>query len=229
MNSEEYLENYYKSASSWENDVSRIANRSLKVSWFITIISLLIAVFCALSLALLLPLKSYEPYVIEVDKTTGYLEVKRPLSFGAVTPSEAVTTMFVSGYVLSRETYDPANLQKDFNDTQALSTGTALKDFHQYYAAESQQNPVNLYGRRARILPTIKSVSILPDQTAKVRFSLRLIENGSETRTDWLATVNYSYSEDAVENELRFTNPLGFSVSEYRREQEGVPSGGNSP
>lgn len=226
MNSDEFLENYYKSAASWENDVSRIANRSLKFSWFITAVSLTIAALCAASLVLLLPLKSYEPYVIEVDKTTGYLEVKRPLVYGSITPSEAVTTMFAVRYILARETYDPVNLQKDFNDTQAFSSGTALTDFHKYYAPDSPQNPVNIYGRRARIIPTVKSVDIQDGSRALVRFSLRTIEGGTETSSDWLATLTYSYAETAIENQKRFDNPLGFSVSDYRREQEGAGASG---
>ena len=228
MNSDEFLENYYKSAASWENDVSRIANRSLKVSWFITAVSLTIAALCAASLVLLLPLKSYEPYVIEVDKTTGYLEVKRPLVYGTVSPSEAVTTMFAVRYVLARETYDPANLQNDFNDTQAFSTGTALSDYHQYFAPESRDNPVNLYGRRARIIPTIKAVEVKDGQRAIVRFALRTIENGTEKSADYVATLNYAYAENAVENQTRFDNPLGFSVSDYRREPEGAVTAGTA-
>lgn len=222
LNSDEFLEEYYRSAASWENDVSRIANRSLKFSWLITAVSLTIAALCAASLVALIPLKTYEPYVIEVDKTTGYLEVKRPLVYSSVTPSEAVTTMFAVRYVLARETYDPVNLQQDFNDTQAFSSGTALSDFQKHYAPDNAENPVNLYSRRARIIPTIKAVEVLDSERARVRFSLRTIETSAETSTDWQATLHYKYADNPVENQKRFDNPLGFSVTDYRREQEGA-------
>ncbi|MBR7560253.1 hypothetical protein KC218_27265, partial [Mycobacterium tuberculosis] len=73
-------------------------------------------------LALLLPLKSFEPYVIEVDKTTGFMEIKQPLADGDLTQNEAIARMYVVRYLKARETYDPATVKDNFDLAQLLST-----------------------------------------------------------------------------------------------------------
>jgi type IV secretion system protein VirB8 len=43
------------------------------------------------SLVGLAPLKTYEPYMIVVDKSSGFVEIKRPMAEGPLTQDEAVT------------------------------------------------------------------------------------------------------------------------------------------
>lgn len=97
-------------------------------------------------LALRLPLRSFEPYVIEVDKTTGFMEIKRPLAEGDLTQSEAVTRMNVVRYMRARETYDPSAVQDNFDMAQMLSTGDAARDLLNFYGPSSPTNPVNRFG-----------------------------------------------------------------------------------
>ena len=68
---------YFSEAVRWENDVIRSVKRSRSVAWIVAAIGALLAVTAMACLALLLPLKSFEPYVIEVDKTTGFMEINR--------------------------------------------------------------------------------------------------------------------------------------------------------
>lgn len=86
---------YFSEAVRWENDVIRTVKRSRLTAWLVAVISFALACLTLTCLALLLPLKSFEPYVIEVDKTTGFMEIKQPLADGDLTQNEAIARMYV--------------------------------------------------------------------------------------------------------------------------------------
>lgn len=222
--------NYFSEAVRWENDVIRSVKRSRSVAWIIAGISAALAGLAMVCLAMLLPLKSFEPYVIEVDKTTGFMEIKRPLAEGDLTQNEAITRMNVVRYLRARETYDPASVQDDFDLARMLSTGDAGRDLLTLYSPSSPTNPVNLYGRETRVLPTIKSIQIPNSRTAIVRFSTQRVGSAGGPDEHWVALMHFRYSREQQSNEWRFDNPLGFQIIDYRRDQESLaPSGGGQP
>lgn len=219
--------NYFREAIRWENDVIRSVKRSRSVAWIVAGISAALAGLAMACLVMLLPLKSFEPYVIEVDKTTGFMEIKRPLAEGDLTQNEAVIRMNVVRYVRARETYDAASVQDNFDLAQLLSTGDAGRDLLSLYAPASKDNPVNLYGRETRVLPMIKSIQIPNNRTAIVRFSTRRVGQDTGPEEHWVALMHFRYSREQQTNEWRFDNPLGFQIVDYRRDQESLsPSSG---
>lgn len=216
---------YFSEAIRWENDVIRSVKRSRAVAWLIAAISITLTALAMGCLAMLLPLKSFEPYVIEVDKTTGFMEIKRPLAEGDLTQNEAVTRMNIVRYLRARETYDPASVQENFDLAQMLSTGDAVRDLLTLYNASSPTNPVNLYGRETRIIPTIKSIQIPNNRTAIVRFSTQRVGQDTGLVEHWVALMQFRYTREQRTNEWRFENPLGFQVLSYRRDQESLSPG----
>ena len=98
------------------------------------------------TLALLVPLKTYEPYMVVVDKTTGFVEVKRPMAEGPLTQDEAVTTFNVVRYVKARETYDPKALKDNFDLAQLLGNGDAARELTEIYSPANPRNPVKING-----------------------------------------------------------------------------------
>jgi hypothetical protein len=119
---------YFTEAIRWENKVIRLVNRSRTIAWIIAAISGGLAGMAMTCLVLLLTLKSFEPYVIEVDKTPGFLEIKQPLADGDLTQNEAITRMKVVRLLKARETYDPTSVKEKFDLAQLLSTGDAARD-----------------------------------------------------------------------------------------------------
>lgn len=221
---------YFSEAIRWENDVIRSVKRSRAVAWIIAAISVVLTALAMACLAILLPLKSFEPYVIEVDKTTGFMEIKRPLAEGDLTQNEAITRMNIVRYLRARETYDPASVQQNFDLAQMLSTGDAGRDLLSLYSPSSPSNPVNLYGRETRVLPSIKSIQIPNNRTAIVRFSTQRIGQDSGAEEHWVALMHFRYTREPQSNEWRFDNPLGFQIIDYRRDQESLsPSSGGQP
>lgn len=152
------------------------------MAWLVAGFSAILAGLAMACLAMLLPLKSFEPYVIEVDKTTGFMEIKRPLAEGDLTQSEAITRMNVVRYVKARETYDAASVQDNFDLAQLLSTGDASRDLD---SLSSPTNAVNRFDRHTRVLPSIKSIQIPNSRTAIVRFSTQRIGQNAGPEEHW--------------------------------------------
>ena len=89
--SREALDAYYAEAASWNRDRVKAMRSSQRVAWWIAAAAVVIAVLEAVTLVLLTPLKTVEPYTLMVDRTTGYVQALRPLDTAKVAPDSALT------------------------------------------------------------------------------------------------------------------------------------------
>ncbi len=218
---------YYKAGATWEDDTHRSLRRSRTFAWIVSGVSAAVAVLSLLTLVLILPLKQFEPYVIEVDKTTGYLEIARALKPGSMSQNEAVTAANLVRYIRARETYDVHEIKANYALAQLYSTGAASKDLTLLYTPSNPQSLDKIYGRNVSISVHVKSVSLLNRNTASVRFSTTTKRDNTSTTDNWVAVVKFRYTSTPMKNEWRFDNPLGFQVTDYRRDQESAPTAGD--
>lgn len=220
------LRSYFQDGDRWENEIVRKAKRSKAVAWFVTIIFGLVALFALLALVMLVPLKSFEPVIVVVDKATGYIETKSGLTKAQnLTDSRAITQANVVRFIRSREGYDPYAIDTNFGTAALLSTGDAARELQEQYSATSKNNPASIYGTNKRVLVEVKSVTFPNDSTALVRFSTTEKSDTNAITRHYIAVVRYRYTDEPATNEWRFDNPLGFQVYNYRRDQETVTEG----
>lgn len=217
---------YYVDGATWEHDIARRNRNSRALAWIVATVMTVVAVAALGTLALLVPLKTYEPYMVVVDKTTGFVEVKRPMAEGPLTQDEAVTTFNVVRYIKARETYDPKALKDNFDLAQLLATGDAARELTEIYSPANSTNPVKVYGSNTVVAVTIKSVTFPNNRTALARFSTEEKSSTNIITRNWVSLVRFRYTSVPIRNEWRFDNPLGFQVLEYRRDQETAPSPG---
>nr|WP_210282356.1 VirB8/TrbF family protein [Mesorhizobium sp. RMAD-H1] len=215
---------YYGAGATWEDETHRNLRRSRTFAWILTGASFLIAIASLFALVMLMPLKQFEPYMVEVDRTTGYLEVARALKPGDLSQNEAVTAANIVRYVRARETYDPRQLKYNFDLAQLLSTGEAAADLRDEFSPGNPSSRDKIYGAETQIAVSVKSLSFLNKSTATVRFSTDEKRDNSINRQHWVAVVKFRYTAAPLRNEYRFDNPLGFQVVEYRRDQESLPA-----
>jgi len=219
---------YYADGATWEHDIARRNRNSRALAWIVASVMSVVAIVALGVPALLVPLKSYEPYMVVVDKATGFVEVKRPMAEGALTQDEAVTMFNVVRYIKARETYDPKALKDNFDLAQLLASGDAARELTEIYSPANPNNPVKIYGTNTEVAVNIKSVTFPNNRTALVRFST---DEKSATNTitrHWVSLVRFRYTGAPMRNEWRFENPLGFQALEYRRDQETAPSPGTA-
>ncbi len=215
---------YYANGATWERDIARRNRNSRALAWIVAAAMTVVALVALGVIAFLVPLKTYEPYMVVVDKTTGFVEVKRPMAEGELTQDEAVTTFNVVRYIKARETYDPRALKDNFDLAQLLSTGDAARELTEIYSPANPNNPVKLFGSNAEVAVNIKSVTFPNSRTALVRFSTQEKMATNVVTRNWVSLVRFRYTAAPMRNQWRFDNPLGFQVLEYRRDQETAPS-----
>ena len=214
-------EKYYAEGATWDYEIYGKLKQSRKRAWIAAAFSACVAVLCLFALVLLLPLKEFSPYVITVNKNTGYLEATRGLKPGDLTQNESVTMFNIVKYITARETYDPRDLQENFNLVMLTSADKAQNEYRALYEKSNPNRPTQLYGYQTIISVTIKNVSFLDKDTATVRF---LTEKKASDRPPieehWIAIVGFRYVQTPTSLKDRFINPLGFQVTSYRRDQE---------
>jgi type IV secretion system protein VirB8 len=211
---------YLGQGARWEDDIYRSLRRSRSIAWLIAAASVVGALVCLGLVAVMLPLKTFEPYVVTVDKTTGFLEVTRPLKQGPLEESEAITVANVVRYIRARETYDYRLIKDNFDLAALLSIGQAREDLVRLWAQANQQRPDRVLGRDTGVSVFVKSASFLNNRTVQVRFDTIEKTMERETTKHWVGTIKFRYTSEPEKNSWRFDNPLGFQVTEYRRDQE---------
>lgn len=224
--SETALRSYFQQGDIWEQEIIKRAKRSAHVAWFFSIVFAGIALLSLLAVVLMLPLKSFEPYVVTVDQTTGYIEVKSGLTRPAnLTEQQAITQANVVRYIRAREGYDPYAITENFGIAALLSADEAARELQNLFSSANTRNPTRVYGRLKRVLVDIKSVTFPNISTAIVRFSTNERSDTESIVRHWISVVRFRYTDTPTRNEWRFENPLGFQVYSYRRDQETVTPG----
>lgn len=218
---------YFLEGKSWEDDRYRSMKRQRNLALFGAGVSSAVAVTSLVSLSMLLPLKEVEPYLVTVDKTSGYTEIVRALKPGEMSQNEAVTSANIVRYVKARETFDAREMKSNFDLAQLYSTGNASKDLTWLYTPANPQSLDKVNSRGTTVSVEVKSVSLLNSSTASVRFATTTRRDSSISSTDWVAVVKFRYTSTPMKNAWRFDNPLGFQVTDYRRDQESAPTMGS--
>jgi type IV secretion system protein VirB8 len=209
-------DDYYDKASTWDQEIIANALLSKKRAWIFAFICMGISILSLLTLILILPLKTFEPYVVTVDRSTGYLEVSKGLNDLTLSEDEAVTEANLVKYVSLREQYNTAILQQNYEVVANMSDGEALKEYRELWAENNPNNPSRKMRDRGSIDIKIKSVSFINDKTASVRFLREVRESDRLRVSEWNAIIQFRYSQKPMQMKDRFSNPLGFQVTNYR-------------
>lgn len=194
---------------------------SRRSAWQVAFGALLVALAEAVALLALAPLKTVEPVVITVDRTTG--EVHRPVHVRDVaeySPEEAIAKSFLHRFVLRREGFLRARAEADFLYVSLFLTQAMKERWAALYRPENPESPLNLPpGTEVRV--DIASISFLQKGVALVRFSRRFITPSAPERIErWTATIVHSFQPAQMREGDLWRNPLGMLVSAYRRDPE---------
>jgi len=221
------LRSYFQDGDRWENEIVRKAKRSRTLAWFVTTIFGVMSMCALIALVMLVPLKSFEPVIVVVDKATGYIETKSGLTKAQdITELHAITQANIVRYIRNREGYDPYAISDNYGTAALLSTGDAARDLQNQYSSTNLNNPARIYGKYKEVLVDVKSVTFPNDSTALVRFSTTEKSTTDAITRHYISVVRYRYTNEPATNAWRFENPLGFQVYNYRRDQETVTDGG---
>lgn len=213
----------YKEAMDFEASVRYLIEKSNKRAWLITFISLALAFLSLLSVALLTPLKTVEPYVIRVDNTTGMVDILTIMDSKEISKNEALDKHFISQYVKAREGYYFDMLNQDYIFVQLLSSPEVAVAYRAIYSGENSREA--RLGNSTKVEVNILSIVLGESngvKTATIRANLKTIYKNSreESVSTKVITLSYDYELSKADEKNRLENPLGFKVLTYRVDEE---------
>lgn len=168
----------------------------------------------------LTPLKTIEPFVIQVDQKTGITQTVDPLTVKELTANEAVNNYFVVQYMRAREKYNINDIAQNYNLVRIMSESG--KVYPQFVRDADPNNPrsnaarLGSFGERTI---KFKSITYLGPQLAQIRFYVE--EKGQNTTIQHkIAILAFEYVKMSLTSEERYLNPLGFRVTDYRVDED---------
>lgn len=192
-----------------------------KLLTVITLASLMCTMVMAIVIAQLTPLKTVEPFVIQVDQKSGITQTVDPLTVKELTANESVNNFFIVGYIRARETYDIHDLPHNYNVVRIMSERDRV-----YPDFVTQADPNNPRSNAARLgssgLRTVKfkSITYLNPHLVQARVLIEEKSGTAYNQYNKIILVGFEYIKLTLAEEERYINPLGFRVTEYRVDEE---------
>lgn len=220
----ENLKDYFERSRRWEQDELRSALRSKRLAWTVAAVSMVGTIASVSAVAALVPLQKIEPFIIRVDTGTGITEAASLLKDAPSTLSDAQARYFIAKYVTARESYSRVTVQDNYRVVNTMSTGPVQEAYGRWISANNPQSPQKLLGPQGTVRIEIRSVQLVRQGLATVRFVQIAEYQGTEPRTQhYVATVAYEVlPEERLTWQQRLINPIAFAVTEYRIDPEVV-------
>lgn len=204
----------------WYKDRYQYVLVQRKLLSVITLMSLVCTLATVVVISQLTPLKSIEPYVIQVDQRSGITQTVDPLTVKELTANEAVNNYFILQYIRSRETYNINALAQNYNLVRIMSESNRV-----YAKFVAEADPNNPRSNAARLGSSgertikIKSITYLNPQLAQVRVYIEETGNNPVSMHK-IILVAFEYVKMSLNIEERYLNPLGFRVTDYRIDED---------
>lgn len=228
MSTDRSLTAYFEEAASWDADRVSQAGRAAAVAWRVAAAGWLCAVASGIALALLVPLKRIEPYLIRVDSSTGVIDVV-PIYAGRAPLGEAVTRYFLAHYITVCERFDFAMAESDYQECGAFNSARLNQAMYAKWNRANPSSPLNMHKDSSTESIRIESISFFKradgtSDLAQVRYA-RIEHQGvglTGPVSHWIASIKYRYGRPPDDPRTRSWNPLGFEVLDLGLEPEAL-------
>lgn len=215
---------YFVAARTWADGKVQASARETRIAWRVAAGASAVSVLLAIALVMLVPLKTVQPYVLTVDRNTGSVEAATTVAEGRLSQNEAIIKAQLAGYVIARETFDSTDLREQYRRVQIMSAPPVARAYVAEMAANNPSSPLRTLNQGDTVSVKVRSVSLIGDNAALVRFTKTRTPSGAATgqETDYVAAISFGFSGRALRTADRYDNPLGFQVTRYRRDEEGA-------
>lgn len=192
-------------------------------AWVVAIGAAVMCVASWIGMAMMLPLKEKEPYLVRVDNATGVTDIVSLLREEVVDYADIQDKFWIAKFIRAREGYNWFTLQADYDLVPKLSARPVALEYAKLFQGDSALDTTwkNKYKAEIQIL----NISPNGSGVASVRFvkTVKVVDTGANYQPPsyWIATVNYQYNAGAEMKESeRLINPFGFTVVSYRVDPE---------
>lgn len=186
-----------------------------------TLIALLVVLFSTFTISGLTPLKSVQPFLIQVDERSGMTQVVNPLTSNEIMASESLKQYFVVQYVRARESFDASLYQYNFEIVRLMSKPDIFKAYAKVFDPTNEESPIFKFGREYRRMVEFKTVTFLNESLAQARIVVtEEVPRKPAIVKTYVVSVNFEFVTLELPLKDRYINPLGFQVVNYRIDEE---------
>ncbi|MGB9330584.1 MAG: type IV secretion system protein [Steroidobacteraceae bacterium] len=225
----EPLAAYFEEAATWDAERYLQAARSARCAWLVAGAAAACALMSTLALALLMPLKRVEPFLVRVDSSTGVVDVV-PVYNGTAGIEATVTRYFLTHYVTVCERFNFATAESDYEECGAFHAAQRNQAWYALWNPHNPASPLNVHKDGSTVRVQVQSVSFFQrgngvSDLAQVRYlkAQRAAGGSDEQVAHWIATIQYAFVVPSQDPRVRRWNPLGFKVLELTAEPEVQP------
>ncbi len=197
----------------------------------LALVAAVVAVFAVLRMA---PLKTVEPYLLQIDPKTGITQKVEPISRNQYAASEAVDRYFTAMYLRVRESYNFSILRYNYNIVRLMSTPDVFYGFRSEVNASNPNSLAARLGANGQRDIRIRSMSyiqnprqlgereeVTPTKIMQARITtVDSAPNAADLVQQWVVTITFEYASLNLNEEEQLLNPLGYTVTSYQIQRE---------
>jgi type IV secretion system protein VirB8 len=216
---------YFREAASWDIDRASQAIKRERLAWGVAAAGGLCVLALGAALALMMPLKSTQPYVIRVDNSTGIVDIV-PMYAGHAEIGETVARYLLTHYVTVCEGFSYATAERDYEECGAYHSAKRNQEWYALWNQSNPASPLNVNRDGSVVRAQVTAVTFFRQanglsQLAQVRYLRgRRAPGASERTSHWIATIEYAWVSPSNDPKARQWNPLGWRVTDFRSEPE---------
>jgi type IV secretion system protein VirB8 len=226
------IKGYLEEAASWDRDRIAQARRTTLLAVGVAATGWVAVIGLVFALALLMPLKQVEPFVVRVDNASGVVDVV-PVYAGKDAMPESVTRYLLTHYITVCERFNFSTAESDYEECGAFHTAQRNQAWYTQWNPNNPASPLNTFKDGTSVRAQVTSVSFFKRASgladlAQIRYvkAKRAAGSEAEDTTHWIATIQYAYAEPSKDPKVRRWNPLGFKVVDFRPEPEVLQESG---
>jgi type IV secretion system protein VirB8 len=179
------------------------------------LILLCLSIVSIMVIAYVVNSKKFDPFVIQIDDTTGVAQIVNPLTPSILDGNEAVARYFIKKYVIARESYNPVDFETVAKKTVRLFSSNQVYWNYRGILKDKELNQAIKYGQKNTTYLTVKSWSKLDEKKYIFRFSINETA-GNMLTFNKIAVVEFEYVPMELTDSDVDVNPVGFQVTGYR-------------
>lgn len=222
------------SSKHWYQDKYQHVLVQRNVLALLALIALITALAAVAAVMRLAPLKSVEPYLLEIDDKTGITQKVEPVSRNEYAAKESVDRFFVSSYIRARETYNFNTTRYYYNVARVMSTPEVFYAYRKRLDPAAEGSLATVLGASGLRNIRFRSISYIQnppvprgqkEPTPTKIVQARIVTTDSKpSATDvvqyWVVTIAFQYANLSLNESEQLINPLGFTVSSYQIQRE---------
>lgn len=183
--------------------------------FLLLVVLIFLCIISVAAVGYVVSIKRFDPFVIQIDDTTGMAKIVNPLNSSVLTANDSLAQYFIKRYVTARETYNPVDFDTEAMKTVRLLSSSSIYWAYRNYIKNNEVNPTIKYGQKNTTFLVVKSWSKLADKKFMLRFSINETA-GARKVFNKIAIVEFDYLPMELTDSDRDTNPIGFQVIGYR-------------